>query len=237
VKSKFLVLSIVSTLALTGCSQGEFAEANSSKRTYQIQIDDSNTADTQDSTVLGQTSSQNSNPAIKGQNPDGDPDDTDDNDDPTNETPKGGDNTPGGADKEGVADCAKLTGLDASRIKVAGSTQNIKLSSQQGLSMKVTGNKNVVTLDLASQPVDTVVKAICIFIAGNQNTIELDIGVHVQTLAIIARGNRPSIQVSTTEGSIIDSIKFDAKGNGGKLTVDGEGTFPCDKANPGIVCQ
>ncbi len=231
---KILILSMLSGLTATGCDSSEFSEAASSKQAFKVQVvDDEVSADAILNPPEKSSSSSETVAIDRGNNRNPETKETKEVKGPKETDGIGG--TPGGKDTD-IADCAKLSGLDAINIKVSGSTKDIKLSSSQALAMKVTGNQNSVDVDLASQPATTSIKAICLFVAGNQNVVHFDIGIHVGALFVIARGNNPLIEVATTKDAIIDSVNFNEAGNGGQLLLQGEGSFPCDSAK-GIVCS
>jgi hypothetical protein len=132
--------------------------------------------------------------------------------------------------------CSKIAGVKAGQVKISGSEQDIVIAKDNALAFRVTGNKNTVKVDLTARSEGTI-KAICLFIAGNQNKIEIDNANHLAAVYIIARGNKAKVEILNRKGSAIDRIDLDAKGNSASLELTGEGNYPCDKSNENIVCQ
>ncbi len=217
--NKSLISIALLALTTVACENSEFAGATGATQAYSVSVKD------------GLPGADSSAETVK----DGESTTTDES---KSEKGKGKVKEPiKGEDGSEQADCAKLSGVKLENVKVSGSLNNIVITKQDALAFKVTGNQNLVTVDLKNQPAESLVKAICIFVAGNQNQIKLEIGNHVGAIYVIARGNQPQINISALKGSVIDTIEMDAKGNGGKLSVSGEGKFPCDKTNAGISCQ
>jgi hypothetical protein len=196
------------SLLTSACSQNDFASAQQASRSYLITVDESESTGTSDSI---------------------DPTGTQAHELPIKEAPE--------ADDDAATACAKLTGVPSEKIKVSGSLSDIKLSNNQPLALKVTGNKNLVTLDLTKQAPTTLVKAICIFIAGNQNSIKLDVALHIQSIFVTARGNQSKVEINTKQNSTIDHIDMDAKGNRSLMEISGAGSYPCEGSNSAIICE
>ena len=215
---------ILFALTTVACDRSEFAGAVSPTQAYSVSIK----APSEDSTGATGTDKTVATPDKTAATPDktaATPD------------PKSGDTPDPSNNGDIKADCVKLSGTNSEKVKVSGSEKNIVITNQDALAFRVTGNKNLVTVDLKSQPVESQVKAICLFIAGNQNRVKLEISNHVGAIYIVSRGNQAQVEIATLKGSLIDTIDMDAKGNSGGLSLTGEGKFPCDKNNPSIHCQ
>jgi hypothetical protein len=139
-------------------------------------------------------------------------------------------------DSQDKLECSKLAGIKSGQVKISGSEQNIALNKDNALSFRVTGNKNKISVDLTASYEGTI-KAICLFVAGNQNQVKIDNANHLAGVYIIARGNKAKVEILNRKGSVVDKIDLDAKGNAASLELSGEGTYPCDKANGNIVCS
>ncbi|MBC7658697.1 MAG: hypothetical protein H7249_03230 [Chitinophagaceae bacterium] len=216
-RDKFLLICLSASLATSACSRSDFASAEAASQAYEIKVEDvpyasanetPNTTATSSDAIVTKSTDTISSTSLSTAVTD-----------------------------ESVGDCAKLAGVSSDQVKVNGSVKDIKLTSQQPLALKVTGNKNLVTLNLATQAPATQVKAICLFLAGNQNSVNILVGIHVGAIFVKARGHLAKVEIQTTKDSVIESIDMDAQGNGGSLSIAGEGSFPCDGLNPSIICQ
>lgn len=123
-------------------------------------------------------------------------------------------------------DCAAATGVSAERVKVSGSDKNIALGPQDAFALKVTGNTNTVSLKLASAPATRRLAAVCLFLAGNQNQVNLDIGMVIGQIFIKARGNQAQVVGLVSKEGVIEQIRVDASGHQPSITWKGEGAWP-----------
>ncbi|MBF0443655.1 MAG: hypothetical protein HQK54_17240 [Oligoflexales bacterium] len=144
---------------------------------------------------------------------------------------KGDDNKAKEEEKDNSGDiksCAEFLGIETSRVKVAGSKKVENFTAQDGLFMKITGNRNKVSIKVEGINGGKDVKGICIFIAGNKNTVSLDLKANLGKLYYIARGNQSVGTVEVQSGSKFAGGQFDMAGNQGKVTIKGAGEFSCD---------
>lgn len=208
---KALFSLVVLTLITSACGDNKFSEASASGQSYRVNVQDDadSSVDTNESTGTGEDSSDTSTTEGSGTQ---------------------------GEEKDDQLACSKLTGVKQSKVKISGSEQDIVISKTDALAFRVTGNQNVVTVDL-SVPFEGAVKAMCIFVAGNKNQVKIDNANHISAIYVVARGNNAQIDITNRKGSIVDVINLDAKGNSASLNLSGEGTYPCDKSNSAISCK
>ncbi|MBC7533970.1 MAG: hypothetical protein H7318_20580 [Oligoflexus sp.] len=133
-------------------------------------------------------------------------------------------------------ECSSELGVPVHRIKVSGKGKLMKISQDEALFVKVTGNMNTVLIDLTSQAPSTTVKAICLSVAGGRNKVSLKVGLHVEAVYIKTRGKDPRVEIITTKGSVIDSISINArKSKGPEVFLSGPGAYTCDSSHS-LVC-
>lgn len=209
--NKSLLSLVVFLLITTACGDNKFSEASASGQAYRVSVQDGadSSVDTNESTGTGDDSSVSS-------------------------TTEG--SSTQGEEKDDQLACSKLTGVKQSKVKISGSQQDIVVSKTDALAFRVTGNQNVVTVDL-SVPFEGAMKAICIFVSGNKNQVKIDNANHISAIYVVARGNHAQVDIANRKGSIVDVINLDAKGNSASLNLSGEGTYPCDKSNSSISCK
>jgi len=137
--------------------------------------------------------------------------------------------------------CARLTGSDVDRIHVMGNNNQQRITANSVVAAKVTGNRSSFTLNLQGDE-NTYVRGICIFVAGNQGSANVNVGVHLGQLLFVARGNRGSGSVHVQEGGRIDQVVSSLSGNATRLNVSGPGRFVCGESRvsgnaEGVNCQ
>ncbi|HYX32593.1 MAG TPA: hypothetical protein VE954_05735, partial [Oligoflexus sp.] len=209
-----LVLGMATLLPIA-CQKGKFSEDKTVGQSYEIKIVDPNGSDAiatiegpdgvNDSKDAGGAGTGGTGDGAGGVDtgdaggkgtPGDDGDDTNQGDTTTlgkgTGSDKGTDKDKGsgkGNDADAGA-CASIAGVNKDRVKVSGSQKSITLANQDAFALKVTGNQNKVHLKMSSDGPGAKVSAICIFIAGNQNNVTMDIGVSVGKIYIKARGNK-----------------------------------------------
>lgn len=259
-----LVIGLGMILSVS-CSKGKFSEDKTVGENYEIKIVDPSgdataapgggtttatvegpdagvdTSDSGTGTAAGTgsgDSSVDSGDSGKGGTPtDTGTDDTGDSSDGT--SGKGADKGNGkGSGKGGDADageCAAAAGINKSRVKVSGNQKNLTMVPGDAFALKVTGNMNVVNLKMTGDAPGARVSAICLFLAGNQSHVTMDIGVSVGKVFIKARGNKALVEGSISKDGVIENLQVDANGNQPSIVMKGEGTYPCDQAS--VSCQ
>jgi hypothetical protein len=143
-----------------------------------------------------------------------------------------------GSSKGGDADageCAAAAGINKSRVKVSGNQKNLTMVPGDAFALKVTGNMNIVNLKMTGDAPGARVSAICLFLAGNQSHVTMDIGVSVGKIFIKDRGNKALVEGSISKDGVIENLQVDANGNQPSIVMKGEGTYPCDQA--AVSCQ
>jgi hypothetical protein len=234
------------------CSKGRFAEEKADSETYEIKVVDpsgdataapggTTTAtvegpdagvDTQDSGSKGGSSDTGDG---KGGTPDGDGI-SGDEDAVDRGNGKGSDK---GVDKgkgpnkggnNDAGECAAAAGINKERVKVSGSQKSLTMNPQDAFALKVTGDQNLVHLKMSGDAPGASVSAICLFLAGNQSHVTMDIGVSVGKIFIKARGNKALVEAAVSKDGVIQNLQVDANGNQPSIVMKGEGTYPCDQA-------
>lgn len=126
--------------------------------------------------------------------------------------------------------CAKLQGVAVDRVKVAGSQNNMSLTSSSVAAIKITGNQNSVSLMLAGAA-EARLAGVCIFLAGNQARIDMDVGLNLERLVYVARGNQSHGELALSGNGTIGAMAVDLSGNGASLHISGDGAASiCDAA-------
>jgi hypothetical protein len=232
-----LVVGLVLLLP-SACQKGRFEEEKSAGETYQITVVDPNGADAtgeSTTTIENQVDSKDSGST------------SDDDDDVTkgNGNGKGNGNSPDkakGNDKGGnsnsdadAGDCAAIAGINKERVKVSGSQKSITLTPQDAFALKVTGNINLVNLKMTADAPGARLTAICLFLAGNQSHVTMDVGVTIGRIFIKARGNKALVEAAVSKDGVIENLQVDAKGNQPGIMLTGEGSYPCDHASVSCV--
>lgn len=123
--------------------------------------------------------------------------------------------------------CAAAFGVKAEKVAVAGnkSKETISLDSSTILAIRVTGNQPKVNITSPSESAS--IGGVCIFVAGNQATVDLSIGVEVESLVYRGTGNRSTGKIVVSENGSIAEILATLTGNQSTLSVSGAGTYHC----------
>ncbi len=239
-----LVLSVLVLLPIA-CQKASFSEDKTAAETYEIKVIDPNAADAEGSIA---TTVENM----------GNVDSTDSASAAGSDTGKTGstDSTPGtdtgkkgstdsaktadkgsnkGSDAEG-SDCAVSAGISKERVKVSGSQKSLTLAPQEAFALKVTGNTNQVKLNMSSETPGARIAAICLFLAGNQSHVSMDIGVAVDKVFIKARGNKALVEATVSKDGVIKALEVDASGNQPSIVLRGEGRYPCEQVGASVSC-
>ncbi len=141
--------------------------------------------------------------------------------------------------QEDLGDCAAKLGVPVDRIVVAGNQSDIKLSPEQALAIRITGNMSRVRVEVAAgHPI----KGICAVLRGNLAQLEMSIGAKVDKVHYSGGGNLSSGEINIAEGGSMGEIDLSMKGNGPSLSISGAaGSYTCP-ANPNpdhatVKCQ
>lgn len=257
-----LVIGLGTILSLS-CSKGKFSEDKTAAETYEIKVVDPSgdataAPGTTTATVEGpdagvDTADSGSGAGTAGSGTDtadsggkgGTPTTGGDTDDDSAEggtgkgSDKGDDKGNGkGSGKGGDADagaCASVAGINKDRVKVSGNQKTLTMIPGDAFALKVTGNQNVVNLKMSGDGAGARVSAICLFLAGNQSHVTMDIGVAVGKIFIKARGNKALVEAAVGQDGVIESLQVDANGNQPSIVMKGEGKYPCDQE--AVSCQ
>ena len=144
-------------------------------------------------------------------------------DDPEGDDPEGnetGDDEENGPQK--AVDCDNLESEDTVVLKLSGNREARTVTSGQVIIAKQTGNQPVLDINFSTAEEGVSIKGICLFLAGNQATTNINLAVPLGTLSIKARGNKSTINITTAEGAEISNTSFDLKGNKPRVLLNGE---------------
>jgi hypothetical protein len=248
-----LVIGLGTILSLS-CSKGKFAEETASSETYEIKVVDPSgdataapggtttaTVEGPDAGVDTQDSGSKGDGTDTGDGKGGMPGSGDDTDDDDSAEPGNGKGSDKGADKgngkgtdkggnNDAGECAAAAGINKDRVKVNGSQKSITINPQDAFALKVTGSQNLVNLKMSADSPGASVSAICLFLAGNQSHVTMDIGVSVGKIYIKARGNKALVEAAVSKDGVIQNLQVDANGNQPSIVMKGEGSYPCDQA-------
>lgn len=119
--------------------------------------------------------------------------------------------------------CSKVAGQKD--IHISGSKHEVLISDEKIINIKVTGNLNEVSVVLKSQS-EFALGNICLFIAGNQNKVNVRVEGQVNSIAVKARGNQPVVAFDVIEGAKLGALNVNANGNNPSVSVSGAGIYP-----------
>ena len=102
-----------------------------------------------------------------------------------------------------------------------------KIKESEVIALKINGNQESLVIDLVAEQSDRL-QGVCLFLAGNQASLTLNVGIDLQRFVFIGRGNKSRGLVSVKEGASIHSLKADLKGNQTELHLEGDGDYPCE---------
>lgn len=113
--------------------------------------------------------------------------------------------------------CASLVSDDDSEVTDLARSNLNGVSDSSLLGVHITGRSSIFNLDLASSSASSL-RGVCIFISGNQNLALLQLtSINLSRLIVIARGNKPQVQVTMLNDSSIASLVADLSGNQSEL--------------------
>ncbi len=127
-----------------------------------------------------------------------------------------------------VAECRSRFGGEDAKTVIAGSKKKMTIEVGSLLIIKVVGNQNLAELNLVAGEEMAKLAGVCVFIAGNQNTVSIKVGaVEVDNIAIFARGNRAKGSIEVAEGGKVSQIDVDQRGKDHEVTISGKGQYSC----------
>ncbi len=134
-------------------------------------------------------------------------------------------------------------------VRVAGNQQVVTLTPTDVLAVKVTGNRNQVSVTLEEVDAKTGTKTgatgttgstgdsgadepdfagLCFLLAGNQARATVaNVDARLGTFAYLGRGNQPEAVLDIQKAASVDDFRVDLAGNGGKLVITGDGDYTC----------
>jgi hypothetical protein len=125
--------------------------------------------------------------------------------------------------------CGKIIGVDQSQIiHISGNLSQINIRPTSVIALKINGNLSKVSLDLSKTTGS--IQGICLFLAGNQPNLDLDLGVTVGRLLYVARGNRSLSSIRLEASGDIRSSFFDLRGNSPSVVLSGASNLLCSAA-------
>ncbi len=256
---KSMFISVILLSGVVACEKSRFASDTAASQSYDVNVTagaaDANPAD---GTIQVETDIKNSSGDSGSMNPSSDADAVNSGTNPLdpseattdNKTDagssqsqgqkgngKGSGKTNGNEGKSDEAECASVAGVGQNRVKVAGSQKDISLTPTEALAIRLTGNLNKVTLKLSATLPTTKLPAVCIFVAGNQNKISMDVNMVVGKIYVRARGNQALVEAQVNKDGVIEDLQIDANGHSPQIVMKGEGKYPCDKNIESLSCQ
>lgn len=87
------------------------------------------------------------------------------------------------------------------------------------------GSRGLIKLNAEGEGVS---EALCIFVTGNQNQVEVTLNHSYNHIHVINRGNRNLVSIFVNEGYYVKAINRELKGNFSELRVDGPGSYTCE---------
>ena len=135
-------------------------------------------------------------------------------------------------------DCAKMLGVE--QVKISGSAGTETITSKDGYSLRVTGSKNNVSIELKGADAAAKSPGLCLDLTGNQNHVNVKVLLQLGTVYVRARGNQALVSFDVAKDAKIGEVKVDAAGHEPGIAMKGEGKFPCtasaDKKPISIAC-
>jgi len=139
-----------------------------------------------------------------------------------------------------IRSCMALTGASASDIvRVNGNETSVSLKSSSVVAVRVTGNQSQVNLNFAKT--SGTIRGICVFASGNQSQVTATIGMTVERVVFVTRGNqcKGNFNVLST-GKVISQV-VDIAGNDSTFTIAGDGQYSASSAivrgnSGGFIC-
>ena len=119
--------------------------------------------------------------------------------------------------------------------------KTLDIESGDIIAIKINGNKEQLDLHIMGNEGDSL-KGLCLFLSGNQSKAHLKTNLRIKGLIYIARGNLSSGHLEIQRPGEISAMHADLAGNSAKLTITGEGSYPCDtilerNASAEVSCQ
>lgn len=138
--------------------------------------------------------------------------------------------------------CAEILGVPVTQVHLVSQESDITVQQNGVIAVKLTGNKSRLNLNLAGTAEGAKVKGVCLFLAGNQSTADVKVGLEVGTLVYVGRGNQSQGTVTVAEAGVIQKLAGDLSGNQSRLSITGAGDHPCEKVrtrgnDSSFVCQ
>jgi len=130
--------------------------------------------------------------------------------------------------------CAKLYGVDKGDVVGITSQGNQTVAPGSVLAAHVNGNNSKVTITLTGES-DMNIAGICIYAAGNQPEVQVNVGVKLGGLFYRGRGNSSKGFIYVRELGSVETLIADLAGNSAMLQVNGPGSYSCEgsiKRNP-----
>ncbi len=137
--------------------------------------------------------------------------------------------------------CSELLGVEPSKVRVIRAGQDLTITGNQPIAIKVTGNQTKISMNILGTAGQTL-PGLCVYALGNQPDITINLGVALGGLYYKARGNqsRAVVQVSLL-ASLMKSFTADMSGNLASLVIWGKGKYICPTVsmsghNPVVNC-
>jgi hypothetical protein len=141
--------------------------------------------------------------------------------------------TPGG-DESFTERCTTMSGAPARFLVIHGTHSNQEIRLEGVVALKIVGDQANVRLRLDGS--QSYVKALCVWMAGNESTLKADVHTNVGSLLYVGRGNETTSQIIVGSfGSISKSLSVDLGGTNTQLTIVQKDGGSCIKPDPLIL--
>lgn len=118
-----------------------------------------------------------------------------------------------GSEAGSIQSCAKQAGVDKSSIIALKGSLPLDIKPTDVFFLHISGNRRFVKLKLSSEESGVKVKAICVFVAGNQSAANLEINLPVTNIFHKGRGNRSKGNIVVLEKGRVEHSFADLAGN------------------------
>jgi hypothetical protein len=145
----------------------------------------------------------------------------------------GGESTPDYPDDEKIAKveikrCIGHFGINEERLVQvnAGSNQRVELASSSVLLIRL--NSSHLQLDLSlGENSEQKLRGVCLFVTGNQSTVNLNLNLELEGLVMYMRGNQSNAKIHVNQDAALEQMLFDLRGNQQVAEVTGTGYYDC----------
>jgi hypothetical protein len=145
-----------------------------------------------------------------------------------------------GPTQDDIDGCVAEMKTSADQILKINPGDNLSLSGKNPVYIKLTGNHPQVDLNIMGDG-SVSLPGLCIFVAGNQGSINVNTSIVIKSLYYSGRGNQSAGVINVLQGGSLPSIAADLAGNMATLLIGGPGSHVCPASSlsghsPSISC-